>query len=87
MDKGKKLILCQKSPLTPLIDDLWSNQNVAKKHQDCQFIMALEIGTVMSRVYRVWYTRRCENQSEAIKQDERNLDPRLKTIGIYSQMN
>lgn len=73
---GKKLILCQKSPLTPLIDDLWSNQNVAKKHQDCQFIMALEIGTVMSSV---WYTRRCENQSEAIKQDECNLDPlRLK---------
>lgn len=49
MDKGKKLILCQKSPLTPLIDDLWSNQNVAKKHQDCQFIMALEIGWAMSQ--------------------------------------
>lgn len=78
MDKGKKLILCQKSPLTPLIDDLWSNQNVAKKHQDCQFITALDIGTVMSRV---WYTRRCENQSGA----ECNLDPRLKTKGIYSQ--
>lgn len=32
--QGEKLILCQKSPLTLLIDDLWSNQNVAKKNQD-----------------------------------------------------